>query len=358
MTNFLKALFIIISISVYLFADEFEVTSFKNDISDLSARTYPKTDVNDDYCAIIKIRTDLKQVQFYSNLLVDSEIKTGEYWIYVSPNIRHLELMKDGFTKLSYQIPELIKSNNVYIMELTNKNQTRLTVVSKPLETKGSTIFINGEKQDEVTPATFILEPGTYSIAVRHSDFLEVTQDITVEENERKDAIFNLMPSQIKVISAPVETEGANIFINGTIQNKITPATFKLQPGKYSITLKHKDFLDMTKDATVVENQRLDLIFNMTPYQGSALQKQSFWMKNKWISLGVGAAAIGVGVLCNMRGDNYYDQYNSAITPDAASDARNSTDQFYQLRDISYSVSVVPVVYGVFSWFKQSRYSK
>ena len=360
MKTLYKVQLLIVFFTITLFADEFEIKSFEIDIKDLSARVESKKDVNDEYCAIIKIRTSIKNIQFDSNQLDDIIHKTGEYWVYVSPGIRHIEIFKDGFAKLGYTIPTYlnIESQTVYIMNLTNKNQTRLTIISKPIETLGATIYINGEKKNEVTPATFIVSPGTYSVTVMHSEFLEITRDVTVAKNERKDAIFNLMPSQVNIISNPAESAGASIFLNGIQQNNVTPTLFKLAAGKYFFTLKHPDFLDMTKETTLGENDNIDLVFNLLSYKGSTIQKYKSAKKHKWISMTTGIVIIGAGVACNYLGDTNYDKYNAAKTPNEAITAKTNTDQFYQYRDISYSVSIAPILYGLYCWGKESKYRK
>src|SRR6056297_2927063 len=116
-----SVIIISILITTIALADEFVVKSFKADPSDVSARVHSKKDVNGDLCAIIKVRTGLKNLNFHSNQLSDLEQKTGEYWLYVSPGIQYLEIMKDGFSRMGYQIPQKIESQNTYIMRLTQK---------------------------------------------------------------------------------------------------------------------------------------------------------------------------------------------------------------------------------------------
>lgn len=337
-------------------ADEFVVESFHYDESDISARVQSKIDVNGEVCAIIKVRTALENVKFHSNQLSDLEQKTGEYWLYVSPGIRYLEIMKDGFSKMGYEIPTAIETQNVYIMKLTNKNQTRLRVISKPVDTKGATIFINGEKQEKVTPATFIVSPGTYSVTVRQNEYQEVSRDITVDKNEKKDAIFNLMPSKLQVISKPAESKGANIIINGNQQTEVTPSIFNVTPGKYYITLKHPDFLDITKDTTIRRNQRVDMIFNMTPYEGSTLQRYRSSKKRRWIGLAGGIAMIGAGVAFNYLAERSYDNCNSSQITSRANDYYNKYETYYVIRNISYSISIGSLIYGAINWFKEKNY--
>src|SRR6056297_3280686 len=104
-----SVIIISILITTIALADEFVVKSFKADPADVSARVHSKKDVNGDYCAIIKVRTGLKNLNFHSNQLSGLEQKTGEYWLYVSPGIRYLEIRKDGFAN---EMPVEVGSQN------------------------------------------------------------------------------------------------------------------------------------------------------------------------------------------------------------------------------------------------------
>ena len=62
-------------------AAEFTIKSFKHIPNDISARKYAKKDINNNYCAIIKIRTDIDGLKFSSDQLEDLSMKEGEYWL-------------------------------------------------------------------------------------------------------------------------------------------------------------------------------------------------------------------------------------------------------------------------------------
>ena len=47
-----------------VFAEEFKVKNFKHDPADISARKYSRKNVNEDECALIRIRSDLNGVTF------------------------------------------------------------------------------------------------------------------------------------------------------------------------------------------------------------------------------------------------------------------------------------------------------
>lgn len=270
-----------------LYADEFVINKFNFDSSDLTGRTEAKTDVNDEFCAIIKVRTDIPDIKFFSNQLEDVIEKDNEYWLYVSPGIKHIEFSKSGFIKQSYVIPKKIESLNVYVLELTNKDQTRLTIISKPAEAVGADILINGEKQQ-----------------------------------------FQ------------------------------TPYLFKVKPGKYYVTVQHPDFIDMTKEVTLKELEKKDLIFNLRLYEGSDLQKYHYSKKYKRIGWISSAALISAGFAFNYLADEAYEKSNSTTSTSVADDNWKKYELYQNMRNVTYSVSVLPLFYGTYNWFREIRLHK
>ena len=157
-TRFSIFLFMIFSISVY--SAEFEVVSFTKDASDLSARKFPRKDINDEDCALIKVRCDIKGLQFDSNMGIAGNIesKDGEYWVYVSPYERIIEVFRDGFTKLTFVSEEIIEPATVYVMVIRIKGEKvvgdntisetkREETIEKPFECGGT--FIDERDQQK-----------------------------------------------------------------------------------------------------------------------------------------------------------------------------------------------------------------
>jgi len=649
MKHFRYLLFFLILSSI-LYSDEFVVKSFQYDQSDLSARVNDKRDVNGDLCAIIKVRTGLNNLNFHSNQLSDMVHKTGEYWLYVSPGIQYIEILKEGFSRLGYQIPETIESQNTYIMRLTQKgaggrvdedllklsfkfntdnvyvnregfapvqasgssavfrlpegkydftfskngykdktqtitltedqtidinlepgsSQTTfkapgiVTITSDPSgaevfinnqqkgvtpytdqliageyqvrlekdlyhsqvsnfilsegesveipeielkpkfayvaiqtnpanamvyldgtrlgkapiqrrkiesgthdlriekdmyhtyeksinlqdgddktltpqlkpafgelviksEPKNATIYIDGQmvgqtpyrndrqpsrtytvrvtkslwlpaeeeitvSDGETTNKTIVLtrnfgtlnisapksniyinndrigtgrverklKPGNYNITATRAKHYDASRDIFLRNGDNKDITLEPQPKigSVSVISKPTDrTMGSKIYVNNErVPDKTTPAVLPLLIGDYSITLRHPEFLEATKQITLQENQQKKLIFNLQTYQGSMLQKEKSWNKKKWLSFGSTALMLCAGVACNYLGDQSYDDYQNAADNSAASQSWNDTNLYYNVRDITYSVSLAPLIYGVYSWAKQVHF--
>lgn len=78
--------------SLGISAQEVTVKSFKEEISDLSARTNRKYDVNDEACALIKVQYPKAGTTYEGNVVGDVEYKNGEYWVYVSKGTKRFKI--------------------------------------------------------------------------------------------------------------------------------------------------------------------------------------------------------------------------------------------------------------------------
>ena len=76
-----------------------------------------------------------------------------------------------------------------------------LSVQSKPYESKGAEIWLNGSKQKETTPGVMELLVGDYNVTLKHPKFLDNTQTITLKENDQKKLIFEMKTYQGSMLS-------------------------------------------------------------------------------------------------------------------------------------------------------------
>jgi len=347
-------IFFIFNIFCILYADEFEVKSFKEITNDLSARTYQRKDVNDEICAIIKVRTDLEGLLFETNLGIEGDIveKTGELWIYVSPGEKQIRISKEGFIILPYNIPITIQSRMVYIMELTRVEQ-KGTLIIKAIE---SDIYIDGKRvgydyyKSEMPATKYKLK----AIKEKHTDD---EKEITLSDNEEKRIVLNPEPqlAYLKIEVEPEKAEKAEIYTNGEIQKNRAPTELFLLYGKYDVTLKHPSFLEITKSVNLKENESKTLKFVL---QSNFEAKANFWKWQKRIGLASGVIIAGCGYYCNDIGDGYYDDYRNSTSVNSAIEARDNTEKYYQYRDYSYYISVAPIIYSGYCWIKEIQYNK
>jgi len=81
-----------------------------------------------------------------------------------------------------------------------------------------------------------------------------------------------------------------------------------------------------------------------------------FWRTQKWIGLGAFAGSAALGTYFNSQGASYYDDYKDATSTSAAVSFYDKADDNYLYRDVTFSVSLVPLGYFFYAWYKESQY--
>ncbi len=112
---------------MFSYTAEFEVISCTLLPDDSSAVMYPRMDADGRQCAIIKVKTGLKGIEFEANsgITGDIEYKSDEYWLYVSPDEKLLDISRGGFENLAFVLEEEIQPASVYLLILEIKNNRK-----------------------------------------------------------------------------------------------------------------------------------------------------------------------------------------------------------------------------------------
>jgi len=81
-----------------------------------------------------------------------------------------------------------------------------------------------------------------------------------------------------------------------------------------------------------------------------------FWKTQKWIALGAFVGSAGLGTYFNSQGASYYDDYKDATSTSSAVSLYDKADDNYLYKDVTFSVSLVPLGYFFYAWYKESQY--
>jgi hypothetical protein len=71
-----------------------------------------------------------------------------------------------------------------------------ISITSKPFETIGADIYINGNKRNEKTPATMPMLIGSYDVMISKSGFLDARQRVEVREGSEQELLFTMQTFQ------------------------------------------------------------------------------------------------------------------------------------------------------------------
>jgi hypothetical protein len=174
----IRFLLILLTIPVILRSQELRIESFKPLPLDVTAREKLVLDVNGEPCALIKVKTGLSNVNFFSNLSVEkTEQHTGEYWVWVSPGSRHFKIAVSDFPIVEFQFPDEAEGNAVYSILLIaifpekiiyRDTSSLQPFVSFTTEPAGAEVYINDVFYGKTPLKTNIPEgPFNYRLAKR-----------------------------------------------------------------------------------------------------------------------------------------------------------------------------------------------
>lgn len=124
MKRIICMMLVIFSISVFS-QTELKVESFKQSMSDISARTNQREDPEGEVCALVKVQLPHRNAQFEGNIIGEITFKTNEYWVYMPQKSNQLVI------KLQDCTPLKVDFNNYGIPSLESKGTYELCVIKE-----------------------------------------------------------------------------------------------------------------------------------------------------------------------------------------------------------------------------------
>ncbi len=151
---------------------------------------------------------------------------------------------------------EVTVINNTTISKsviLTPKvNRGNIYISSNP---GGAQVYLDSINTGKITPDTLKYIPaGNHKITLKKNNYSDTTLNVTVQENQTVSKSIALTPIIIRGnIYLESEPNGAQIFIDGSNTNKVTPDSLLNFPvGNHSITLEKNDYRDTTFEVNVI----------------------------------------------------------------------------------------------------------
>ncbi|MBU2651390.1 MAG: PEGA domain-containing protein [Bacteroidetes bacterium] len=255
------------------FADEFEVKDFKKDASDLSTQRNPRKDIDGEYCALIKVSTDIQGASFISSQgnCGNTTYSNGEYRVYVSPGERRLEIFADGFAKKYYNFPLPIEASSVYQMVLV-RNVTGMGAVAQlgmvliKSNPTGADVFINNNATGKTTPFQQPFEAGIYRYTLKKDMYHELTGEFTILPDQTTTIEKALAPDFGSLYVETTPESGAIITIDGREEDQTTPATIEpLSPGNHTLSVRMDMYETVQQEFSITKGEITRIPITMNP---------------------------------------------------------------------------------------------
>jgi len=247
-------LFLLICLPVWLSAQatQFVVESFQMDLNDLEANRNPVFDVNDKKCALIKVRTDLGNITFSSNNgIVEQKMVLTEYWIYVSFDEKKLNIYKEGFIPLNYEIPVSLEESKVYTLYITSNKRFSIVIQTEP---KDAIVRLDNNLIQE--PNIKNISPGRHVVKIERDGYLPVNDTIDVSDGHIFFS-YSMEKKELELVTITSEPDGAAIIVDNEYKG-FTPKQLFMFPGKYNIQISKEFYQGIKEEITVQGNIQND----------------------------------------------------------------------------------------------------
>ena len=260
----LSIVIVLFFVCTILFADnEFIIESFKQLPNDMAASLESKKDGNNEYCALIKVKTGIKEdIDFDSGLKFNpsEKKKPGEYWVYVSQGEGRLTLYAEGFTPKHYNISEDIELKETYelVVKAKEENIIPVVILTDPSDAEK---WLDGELLGKGN--SFKISPGTYKLAVKKNRYKDYTREINIDMDNAlyKDIeLEKIIPATININTIPT---GARVYINNIEHKYMTEIVDSLYPGEYELKLCLDGYLDKKEKIVIEERQELSRSYRL-----------------------------------------------------------------------------------------------
>lgn len=252
-----------------------DVTSFRTLTTDMDARIQaPVEDQNGEKCALIKVSSNVKGLEFESPAMgiVKQEVVKGEIWVYIPEGSRSVTIKHNDFPPFrGYQYPVKIESAMVYEMKVTghregeaagaSSNSQMLTMNVQPTT---ASLFIDDEEMPvENGLFTAMMPKGTHTYRIEAKEYEPTSGTIDLGDQQWVRSIrLKEKFGYLSVTSYPEDS--ANVYIDDKLVGVTPFRSSNLEPQPYKVRIEKA--LYFPKDTAVMVNtggETTDLVVRM-----------------------------------------------------------------------------------------------
>lgn len=310
MKNYLHLFFIIPLMIVLLNfkssvinAQEFKVVSFKHLDGNTTARVNRRRDVNGQNCAVVIIKHNFNDFTVesgkgYENL----EEKTGETCVWLSPDEYQIVIRKAGYIPLQYSLKDKIKELETYELVVTDE------FGSIQVKAPDAQIWLD-DKAVAKDEYTFRLKEGRYIIKATRDKYYPQEKFTSLNAGDNIELNLDLKPimGELNIISESSKFIGANIYIDGKLNNLKTNASIPILIGEHNVKIIKEDYSSYSQMINIYSDQSTIIKYSLLPEPQLELKN----IQNKiagiyFLRFVVFSGFAGIATYGTMRYNEYY----------------------------------------------------
>lgn len=154
-------------------ANQFKLVEFRELASDFKAQREPVSDMDMNYCAVVKLETDSAVVpELKQKVYRKEKLTSGEIYYYVSSTEDHLTFTAPNYEELDIEVE--MESGMVYYTKLETIPEVELNLVVEP---KPDRIIIADKVYE---PGIIKILPGTYPLVLEKEGFKPIQDTLEI----------------------------------------------------------------------------------------------------------------------------------------------------------------------------------
>ena len=255
MRKILLSFFMLFTVISTVFAQKLTVESFKLALTDLTAQTQPRKDLNNRNCAIVKVQFVGELINIEGNVIMPLVKRNNETWVYMTQNTRQMKVITKNYLPLmvtfaDYDV-EKLESNCTYVLTLLGDSQQQaqqsqtLTIRYSP---SSATVLVDNKMVNGSNGvAQIILPVGQHSYIVACNGYESEEGTVKLKASAPSNLQITLMKeamstqqstfSQATVVQQPVAqtpvTNSDNISI--PVKNGVSLDMVRVEAGTFTM---------------------------------------------------------------------------------------------------------------------------
>ncbi|MCM1022378.1 MAG: SUMF1/EgtB/PvdO family nonheme iron enzyme [Muribaculum sp.] len=261
-------------------AQDLTIVDFQSTMNPMTVEMQ-RRDFNNDICALVKVQLPVSGVTFEGNTVGDALFKTNEYWVYLTPGTKFLQVKCPGHYPLYIDFRDLgiesLVGKHIYVLRLkaavvpTGPQQTDAGANYLVLDVTpktGLSVRVDGQTQPvEDGMVRVYLKYGTHSYRIEADGYAPAEGNVEITSAGKTTKQVQLESVMAMLLVKP-ETPESSIFINDAMKGTGTWSG-QLNPGLYRIEARKQGYQSRIENVELFQRDNKTLtIPALTPIYG------------------------------------------------------------------------------------------
>ena len=261
-------------------AQELKVKSFALALTDITAQTEGRKDLNGDACALVKISFVGDVADVEGNVIKPLVKRNNETWAFMTQESRQMKVITKDYLPLmvtfgDYGI-EKLQGNRTYVLTLAKPSGVQEPVdaggnfYAISVQPKTATLWIDGKPQEVSSDGEYsaMLAYGSHTYKVEAGGYISKSGSFTIGKGDMTPISVSLV-SALATLSVSCPTPAVSLYVDKKSVGSL-PWNGSLKEGMHLLEVRKDGYRSQQKTIQLAQQQKLDVAFDaLSAIQGN-----------------------------------------------------------------------------------------